>query len=258
MLSSILPLDPDTTVDKVGESTQVQVVIGVDVDTQKDFIDPDGSLYVPADPEVRTNIARLTNGLRRKIGSVDSHAYDAWEFSENGGPFPAHCVKGSLGWLKISESKASRARFIPMSQGNLAIGESVNGQGNRAYGPEEFALEVQDGVQAIFEKEVYSMFANPNAESFIAELVSQISKEFNVAKDQILFAVYGYCTGGYCVDAAAQGLVSQGYNTAIVLDATAPLNIAHNGYEQDGKSVTRSIASQAGIQIVSTDFILTL
>lgn len=233
-----------------------KVIIGVDVDTQKDFVERDGALYVPAEVSVRKNIARLTTGLELKIGSVDSHAFDAWEFIENGGPFPSHCVKGTEGWLKIKESRSYKFRFIPMSQDNLVIGENVVGKGNREYTAENFATEVLDGVHGIFEKEIYSMFANPNSERFIAELVAKVSTKFDVSNEEILFAVYGYCTGGYCVDAAAEGLSSRGYKTAIVLDATAPLNISHEGKPQDGESVTRLSASQNNILILNTSNLL--
>lgn len=232
------------------------VYVGVDVDTQADFVEEGGALYVPASPEVRANIGELTQSLRMKIGSVDSHAFDAWEFAENGGPFPPHCQKGTEGWLKIAEARSQKTRFVPMSEEGLVIGEDKAGAGNRPYGPAQFADEVQAGVHGIFEKEVYSMFANPNAEPFIAELVSKISEAEGVPASNVVFAVYGYCTGGYCVDAAATGLAERGYSVVIVEDATAPLNVSHMGKPQDGVSVTRQLAADHKIAITTTSQIL--
>ncbi len=233
------------------------VIVGVDVDTQKDFVDNDGALFVAAGQEVRANLQKLNDALNIKIGSADSHAFDAWEFQENGGPFPRHCVKGERGWLKIPETSNPKTRFVPMSQGHLTVGEAIAGEGNRAYGPKQFANEVVDqGVSGIFEKEVYSMFANPNAGEFIRAIVEKIESDRGITRDQILFAVYGYCTGGYCADAAAEGLRNEGYNTAIVEDATAPLNIGHSGQEQDGAAVTRAKAEKNNIHLVKTTDLL--
>jgi nicotinamidase/pyrazinamidase len=235
------------------------VVVGVDVDTQRDFAQEGGALYVPTSEEVKTNLARLTDELRIRIGSVDSHAFDAWEFQSNGGPFPEHCVKGTEGWLKIPETQRGPTRFIPMTDGHLVVGENIRDQGNRQYSPQFFASEVVDkGVAGIFEKEVYSMFANPNAEKFIAAIVRKIEEDRSVTRDKILFAVYGHCTGGYCVDAAADGLREKGYRTAIIEDATAPLNIGHSGESQDGEKVSRANALKKNIHILNTNDVLSL
>ncbi len=60
------------------------VVVGVDVDTQVDFAQEGGALYVPTSSALKSNLRRLSQSLPYRIGSVDSHAYDAWEFAENG------------------------------------------------------------------------------------------------------------------------------------------------------------------------------
>src|SRR5215510_729857 len=95
----------------------------VDVDVQRDFCEETGALHVKGSPnEV---FRRLTAyALAHKIpivGSVDSHAWDAWEFASNDvtGPkgakpnFPDHCVKGTHGWLKVDGTLPPRFRFIP-------------------------------------------------------------------------------------------------------------------------------------------------
>lgn len=229
---------------------QDPVIVGVDVDTQVAFAE--GNLKVPMSPEVRENIGRISRTIRMTVGSVDSHAFDSWEFQENGGPFPSHAVKGTPDWLKISETQTAKTRFIPMSNGNLVTGETCKDEGNREYGPQEFGNEVRAGVRSIFEKEIYSLFSNPNAEVFIEALVQQIEQELHITRDKILFAVYGFCTGKYCVDHAALGLRSRGYRTAIIEDATAPLNIDENGQPQNGKEVTRQLAKDNDIEIIQT------
>ena len=53
----------------------------VDVDTQFDFVDPDGALFVPAASGVSKAIASALTQAPASgqpiLGSVDSHAYDA-------------------------------------------------------------------------------------------------------------------------------------------------------------------------------------
>jgi rhodanese-related sulfurtransferase len=41
--------------------------------------------------------------------------------------------------------------------------------------------------------------------------------------EAVRFDVLGYCTGGYCVDAAAQGLRERGYTVRVLAYATAAI-----------------------------------
>jgi hypothetical protein len=130
----------------------------VDVDTQHDFCAPGGALFVTGAPEAMGPCARLVRAAVASgaplVGSVDSHAHDAWEFATNAnlGPegakpnFPPHCVKGTPGWLKLPETLPERFYFVPVVPDDGAVGR------------------IPAGTQAVyFEKEVYSLFANPNA-----------------------------------------------------------------------------------------------
>ncbi len=215
----------------------------VDVDTQYDFMDKQGALFAPADTSVVDNISILTRLSLPRIGSVDSHAYDAWEFQANGGPFPAHCIKGTQGWLKPASALPSKIRFVPMGTA-LSMGEDIEGEGNRAYTSDFFAQEVTSGISVYFEKEVYSLFANPFADRAIDTLVYYVE---TVLKRTPVFAVYGYCTGGFCVDAAALGLAKKGHTVELILDATAPLDVK-GGIEK----TTLPDMKKAGIKIAST------
>jgi nicotinamidase/pyrazinamidase len=123
------------------------------------------------------------------VGSVDSHAHDAWEFGANGrvGPagedprFPPHCVKGTPGWLKLPETLPPRFYFVPVVP------------------DPEAAARVPPRTQAVyFEKEVYSLFANPNAAAG--------ARRPNARPGPVEFVVFGVATD-YCVRAAALGLV---------------------------------------------------
>jgi nicotinamidase/pyrazinamidase len=184
--------------------------IFVDVDVQRDFCDERGALFVAGSPNdafralTRYAVAR---GLPI-LGSVDSHAFDAWEFasSETTGPngerpnFPDHCVKGTAGWLKVEGTLPPRFRFVPNQPGAPVAAlarELASGKTHALY----------------FEKEVYSLFVNPNAEPLVALLARELDPDPELV-------VYGVATD-YCVKAAALGLCDRGYRTTLVTDAVA-------------------------------------
>jgi nicotinamidase/pyrazinamidase len=163
----------------------------IDVDTQGDFCAPGGALFVAGAPAAMPACARLVAAAVATgaplLGSVDSHAHDAWEFSTNDrrGPggekpgFPPHCVKGTAGWLKLPETLPPRFFFVPVVPDVDA------------------AARVPEGTQAVyFEKEVYSLFANPNADAVL---------DARVPAGPVEFVVFGVATD-YCVRAAALGL----------------------------------------------------
>jgi nicotinamidase/pyrazinamidase len=194
----------------------VSALAFVDVDVQVDFCESRGALYVPGSPNER--FRALTGVARARsipiFGSVDSHAFDAWEFASNdvqppaGEPkpsFPDHCVKGTRGWLKLEGTLPDRYRFVP----NAPLGDAVTAT---------LAEEALQGrVQGLyFEKEVYSLFANPNAEALVAAFVASRPSRF---------VVYGVATD-YCVKAAALGLRTRGYEVVVLTDAIAGITEA--------------------------------
>jgi len=167
----------------------------VDVDTQHDFCHPHGALFVRGADALASTFRALTETACAHhatiVGSVDSHAFDAWEFADarDTGPngerpgFPVHCVKGTPGWLKIAGTLAPRARFVP----NVRV---TNDDLERTF----FSSSPQ---QILLEKEVYSLFANPNADAVLERLVGDSTPRF---------IVYGVALD-YCVKAAAGGVV---------------------------------------------------
>lgn len=218
----------------------------IDVDTQADFMNENGALFVEAPNGTREAIRRLLMEASIKgigvtyqavLGSVDSHAYDSWEFKANGGPFPAHCVKGTPGWLRVNHEYPTRTRFVPMSTESVLVGESVSGEGTRTLSPENLAGEALEGVGVYFEKEVYSLFSNPCAEHVIAALVERLG-----GKDNVTFDVIGFCTGGYCVDAAAKGLAERGYKVRVLGAATAAIGGA------EGAAKSKAELTAAGVE----------
>lgn len=218
----------------------------VDVDTQIDFMAPEGSLYVPASPSVVPDIRKILQQADLRgvpiLGSVDSHGYDSWEFQDNGGPFPTHCVKGQPGWTRFHHDLPARTRFVAMQEpvdGTVSTlaGESSHAAGNRTLSAADLASEAIDGVGIYFEKEVYSLFSNPVAEIIIETLVDRLG-----GRDAVQFDVIGYCTGGYCVDEAAFGLAERGYRVRVLGYATAAIG------GTDGLARSKAALTERGIQ----------
>lgn len=214
----------------------------VDVDTQHDFCSPGGALFVAGAPEAMGPCARLVRAAvgsgAALVGSVDSHAHDAWEFASNRnvGPagakpdFPDHCVKGTLGWLKLPETLPARFYFVP------AV-------------PDEGAVaRIPPGTQGVyFEKEVYSLFANPNAAAVL---------DARVSPGPVEFVVFGVATD-YCVRAAALGLLQwiaerpgrAGSRVCVALDAVAAVTEAGGA-----EAVAR--LREAGVSLLRTNELL--
>jgi nicotinamidase/pyrazinamidase len=66
------------------------------VDAQNDFC-PGGALAVPEGDAVIEPINRLAEQMPFVVATRDWHPPDHLSFAERGGPWPAHCVKGTPG-----------------------------------------------------------------------------------------------------------------------------------------------------------------
>ena len=199
----------------------------VDVDTQHDFCHPEGALHVPGAPKIMGAVQALIGaGARRTdvllVGSVDTHDFTAWEFAENGGPFPPHCLKGTPGWLKMPDTLPERSIFVPNVTGTPS--------------------PVPEGTEAIyFEKEVYSLFANPQAETIVTRLL----ETRRLRPSEVEAIVFGVATD-YCIKAAALGLRERGFPVSVVRDATAAVADASDKQAQE-------VMRAAGCRFITTD-----
>lgn len=83
-------------------------IVIADIDTQKDFMDATGALYVPGAESIKTNLRRLTEYAEQNnifiYKTQDAHHEEDGELQRNGGPFPDHCMEGSEGALSIPET----------------------------------------------------------------------------------------------------------------------------------------------------------
>ena len=113
----------------------------IDIDTQNDFLNPKGTLYLPGSEQIIPNLKKLFTWAKEKnipvISTVDSHIPDDPEFKE----FPPHCVVGTWGHRKIP---AALLDDFHVSK----IGEKLD----------ENILDRYQ--QVIFQKQTYNIFSN--------------------------------------------------------------------------------------------------
>jgi len=163
-----------------------------DVDTQADFMLPEGKLYVPGAEAIIPTLARLTQWAAQHrvlvVASADAHQPGDEEFSQ----YPPHCLAGTPGQKKIPETSLAPQFTIP------------NRAGAELPEPGRYP-------QIVIEKQKFDVFTNPNAEAFLAQL----------GKPEIV--LYGV-VAEICVCAAGRGFLDREYGLTVVEDAIQHLN----------------------------------
>ncbi|MGC2323170.1 MAG: isochorismatase family cysteine hydrolase [Terriglobales bacterium] len=158
-----------------------------DVDTQMDFMLPEGKLYVPGAETIIPTLARLTQWAEQHdvlvVASADAHQPGDEEFSQ----YPPHCLAGTPGQKKIPETSLAPQFTIPNRSG--------------AELPDPARYE-----QIVIEKRKFDVFTNPNTEFLLARL----------GRPEVV--LYGVVTE-ICVSAAGRGLLDRGYRVTVVEDA---------------------------------------
>jgi nicotinamidase/pyrazinamidase len=160
----------------------------LDVDTQRDFMLPEGALYVPGAERIISKLRRLFDFARKNeistLSSVDAHVPDDPEFRQ----FPPHCVQGTEGQRKIEETLLSRPLILPNEPVDRNLLDAV-----------------RKNQQIIIEKQTLSVFDNPVTERLLRVLPPHA-------------IVFGVATE-YCVREGCLGLRRLGIPTALVTDA---------------------------------------
>ena len=163
----------------------------VDVDTQRDFLDPGGALFIPGSGAIRPALARLSAFARERgipvVATACAHAPDD---REDG--FPPHCILGTPGQDRIPETAFPNS--VVVEPGSGSIPGSI---------PPHLAIH----------KHAYDVFSTPEAAAVFALH----------ARDRPTFVVYGVATD-YCVRCVVAGLLDRGHRVALVVDAVRPVD----------------------------------
>ncbi|MEA3378215.1 MAG: isochorismatase family cysteine hydrolase [Nanoarchaeota archaeon] len=193
-----------------------------DVDTQNDFLNADGALYVQDAESLKPNLERLTQYALNKgikiLGSVDCHSKGDAELERNGGPFPDHCMKGTFGAKKIKETNQENISYIP----------------NETLSSAELYKKIELAESVFFEKQHYDVFTNPCASLLLCQ------PKFVV--------LYGVATD-FCIKAAALGMRERGVEVHVVEDAI-------KGVFPDKTKEALDEMKEAGVKFIKTQDVL--
>ncbi|CAN5183856.1 hypothetical protein BH18ACT12_BH18ACT12_12780 [soil metagenome] len=170
-----------------------------DVDTQVDFMLPDGKLYVPQAEATVPAMARLVEAARAAgivhVASADDHELTDEEISEDPDyrlTYPPHCLRGTSGARKIPETEQEDP--VPITFEHL---------------PARFL----DGREFLLLKKNFDVFTNPNTERLLEWLDPDEIVVFGVATD-------------VCDDAAIRAFLDRGLQVRFVEDAARGLDEA--------------------------------
>ena len=168
-----------------------------DVDTQVDFVEPDGKLYVAGAEEAKPAMTRLVDAARRAgvvhVASCDQHELSDPEISEQPdfeSTWPPHCLLGTRGAEKIPGTKQLDPLPLPLVPVPSAILRRL----------------LEDRREILIPKKHYGPFTNPNTETMLDVLDPDEIVLFGVATD-------------ICDDAAVRALLLHGRRVSFVEDA---------------------------------------
>jgi nicotinamidase/pyrazinamidase len=173
-----------------------------DVDTQVDFMEPAGNLYVPGAEEIVPAVKRLVEAARAAgvvhVASADDHELTDPEISTSPdlvSTFPPHCLRGTRGAEKIPKTKQQDPlplSLVPFPPG--LVSQLVAGR-----------------RELLLLKKSFDVFTNPNAEPLLDALDPDEIVVFGVATD-------------VCDDAAIRGFLRRGRRVRFVEDAARGLD----------------------------------
>jgi nicotinamidase/pyrazinamidase len=196
-------------------------MIFFDVDTQRDFMDSDGALYVPGSDLIRPNLERLLRaaGERRRttVSSRCAHQPGDPEFEI----FPPHCLEGTPGAERIFPDLPQLPRRVV----------EVDAK------PEPQA-EIVPATHYIIKKKAFDIFSN--------EWIDGLRR--NRRFEGVECVVFGVATD-YCVRACGLGLAQAGAHVLLVEDAI-------RGVAAETTDRTLEEMRVATVQLTTTDQVL--
>ncbi len=161
-----------------------------DVDTQHDLVDKKGALYVEGAHLLKKKWRELTEKAVERgnliISSQDIHKKNAPEFKN----FPPHCVKGSKGVEKISQTLTEHYKVLNIDQ----------------LEEDELYRIKEKYPQIILEKNSLDAFSNPNTKKLL-----------EVVNPKVVY-VYGVATE-FCVRSVCLGLINMFSEVYLIEDA---------------------------------------
>lgn len=194
------------------------------VDTQNDFMKPDGKLSIPGAMDIAPNLEKLTVFARENkyqiVNTADWHNADSKELSQNPDyktTFPEHCMAKTTGAEFISETKPVNPYVVDWQEKEW----------------EYSTCKVRLSPEIVLYKDKFDIFTgNMFSDTVLHDL----------NPDRVI--IYGVASD-VCVDAALKGLRSKGVETYAVVDAIKELNSGGleellNKWEFNGVKLTKT------------------
>ena len=173
-----------------------------DVDTQVDFMLPDGKLYVPGAEEVVPAMQRLVVAAREAdvvhVASADDHELTDPEISDEPdwrNTYPPHCLRGTRGAEKIPETKQQDPLPLTLAP----------------FPPGLLRGLIEGRREIVVLKKSVDVFTNPNVDPLLDILDPDEIVVFGVATD-------------ICDDIAIRGFLQRGRRVRFVEDAARGLD----------------------------------
>ena len=173
------------------------------VDTQEDFIDQSGKLYVQGSEEIRPVLKKITDFAKsqgiRVVNTCDYHYINSQELSnipDFVSSFPYHCMAGTSGARFISETDPEAPLLFDWDT-ELGIFEELDD-------PQRFR-------NIVIRKDAFDVFIGNQYTEKIVQILHP---------DQVF--VYGVTTN-ICVDKAVVGLAERGIQVYVLKDAIKEL-----------------------------------
>jgi nicotinamidase/pyrazinamidase len=195
-----------------------------DVDTQVDFMLPDGKLYVPGAEETAPAMRRLVGAAREAgivhVASADDHELTDPEISDEPdftNTYPPHCLRGTRGAQKIPETE--QVDPLPLS--------------HIPFPPGLMAGLVEGRREILILKKNFNVFSNPNTHALVNVLDPPEIIVFGVATD-------------VCDDAAIRGFLERGRRVRFVEDAA-------RGLDEERVQACTAAWREAGVKFTTTD-----
>jgi nicotinamidase/pyrazinamidase len=195
-----------------------------DVDTQVDFMLPDGKLYVPGAEETVPAMQRLVAAARAAgvvhVASADDHELTDPEISDEPdftNTYPPHCLRGTRGAQKIPETE--QVDPLPLSQ--------------IPFPPGLMPGLVKGRREILILKKNFNVFSNPNTHALVNVLDPSEIIVFGVATD-------------VCDDAAIRGFLERGRRVRFVEDAA-------RGLDEERVQACTAAWREAGVKFTTTD-----
>jgi nicotinamidase/pyrazinamidase len=199
-----------------------------DVDTQVDFMLPEGKLYVPEAEETIPAMKQLVEAAREAgivhVASADDHELTDPEISDEPdfrNTYPPHCLRGTRGAQKIPETVQEDP--LPLALLPFPPGLVPGLVGGRR--------------EILLLKKNFNVFTNPNTDPLLGAL------------DPAEIIVFGVATD-VCDDAAIRGFLQRGRRVRFVEDAARGL---------DEERVQACIAAwrEGGVEFTTADAVVT-